>query len=108
MGPIKTSKQLEWWYRYYNRKYFKATLPKIHVRFEKLESSVFGLTTFVGNPPVIVLSIDNSLKGFTNLSRQVLLHEMVHVSLPTSVMHGPKFEAGMRRLARLKAFTGLW
>ncbi len=96
-------------YRRYNKKYFRNRLPAIRVRFASILKPYGQLgVTHYEERKVCYIYIDKLLRRWNSTARLTLLHEMVHVSLPFRIEHGPVFERGMRRLARLKAFTGLW
>lgn len=106
-----TNAELRREYNRYNRKYFRGRLPKLMVHFTKMPKYYLGLSTYVGRPSGgswAEIEISKVLKCWPKLTRCVLLHEMVHVSLPQQVIHGSKFEKGMRKLAKAGAFTGLW
>lgn len=96
-------------YRRYNKKYFGNKLPAIRVVFASIlrPYGQLGVTHYEERKPVYI-HIDKLLRKWNCTAKLTLLHEMNHVSLPFRVEHGPVFERGMRRLARLKAFTGLW
>ncbi|SRR6266403_5412273 len=104
-----TNKKLKRLYKSYNRKHFQNKLPDITVRFEEIEDreNALGETIFIGGEPGQI-NIDKKLKRWHKVTGMVLLHECVHVSLPMKIMHGPRFEARMRRLAKNHAFVGLW
>lgn len=102
-----TNVQLKRWYRRYNRLYFGGKLPRLTVRFEKMHLDFLGLSTSIGGKWVLI-ELSKEIKKWPRLARQILLHEMVHVSLPQTVMHGPRFEKQMLRLAKASAFKGLW
>lgn len=100
-----TNKKLKYWYRRYNKKFWKNRLPEIPVRFANIKD--LGQTHFEGHEPVYI-QIKREMKFSRALSLMTLLHEQVHVFLPDRIIHGPKFEAQMLRLARAGAFKGLW
>src|SRR5450631_196954 len=102
-----TNRSLKRWYGHYNRKYFQGRLPDIAVRFAKISRVLLGVSTRIGDEWVVV-EISKELKGWNRLTRCILLHEMAHVSLPIKIMHGPKFEKEMRRIAKAGAFRGIW
>jgi hypothetical protein len=101
-----TNKQLRGWYTKYNKLYFGGQLPKIYVRFAKMPKDTFGFSTYIGD--WVGIELNRTYKHWLKFSRCVLLHEMVHISLPKKIMHGPRFEKGMQRLAKLGAFMGIW
>jgi SprT-like family protein len=104
-----TQKTLRWYARRYYKKYWGKSLPKeCHVRFEKLQRGYLGVTTFVGHPPIFVVSISNEIKNWDRTVRLTLLHELCHVALSVKIEHGPKFQLEMLRIANLGAFMGLW
>jgi len=102
-----TNRELKRLYKYYNRRWFQNKLPDIVVRFGNLRNGALGVTTFVGRDPEYI-TISNQIKHGQYLNKMVLLHEAVHVSLPVTVTHGPRFQARMRALARKHALDGLW
>ena len=85
-------------WRYYdiaNYKHFRNRLPKdIPIRFANLPRTVLGRTCICnhGIPQAIM----------------TMLHEMVHVENPKWKGHGWKFEHRMLKLAKARAFAGLW
>src|ERR1700719_1861976 len=91
-------------YRYYNRKYFKNKLPKISVQYGKLPCKSGGATDFWAEDPVAI-TINKRYKGYGRITRTILLHEMVHVSLPFDAGHGPRHQNGIMRLVRLGAYA---
>jgi hypothetical protein len=101
------NKQLRFWYRRYNKKWFQNKLPEITLRFAKPDKNWLGDTVFLGTDPEYI-AISKEIKNWNRVVRMILLHEMVHVSLPVRITHGLRFEARMRSLARRKAFSGLW
>jgi predicted metal-dependent hydrolase len=104
---MTTNKQLKRLYKFYNRRWFKNKLPDVVVRFGNPGSGALGVTTFIGGEPAYI-TISKAVKNGQYLYRMVLLHECVHVSLPISVTHGPKFQSRMRTLAKRRAFDGIW
>lgn len=98
-----TNKELQRWYRLYNNKYFSGKLPPAKVKFAKME--------WMGETYCVLgeIYINKALKRWPSGGvRFTLLHEMVHLSLPPIVMHGPRFQKEMLRLAKAGAFEGVW
>ena len=54
------------------------------------------------------IRINKDLKKWSKIAEHTLIHEMVHLSLPPKVFHGPRFEKEMLRLAKAGAFKGVW
>jgi predicted metal-dependent hydrolase len=102
-----TNKQLRQWFRRYNRKYFGGKLPEVSIRFEKMNRLYLGWSIRMGSEWTGI-EIAKTMQGWPKLVRCILLHEMVHVSLPTKLLHGPRFEKEMLRLAKAGAFRGIW
>jgi hypothetical protein len=102
----KKSQTLEPVYRQYNRLYFGGKLPDINVRYGKPAHKAGGETDFWGGDPVLV-TINKRYRGYGRITRIILLHEMVHVSLPVDALHGPRHQKGLMRLVRLGAYADL-
>lgn len=104
----KSNAKLKAYYKRYNKKYFGGKLPDINIRFgETHRKFVIAETIFLGGHPSSIV-IYRKFKRWDKIVLQSLLHEMVHVSLPVKIVHGPKFEAEMQRLAKLGAFKNVW
>lgn len=101
-----TNKDLKHWYKHYNKKFWQNRLPDIPVRFANTGKN-WGQTHFEGHEPAYI-EISREAKKSRAVSLMTLLHEQVHVFLPDRIIHGPKFEAEMLRLAKAGAFKGLW
>ena len=116
------------YFREYNRKYFGGKLPRYTVRFKKnFPTGQSGET----DERRKIISIDWKLRNYIDIVRQTLLHEMVHAKLHltgyydwksdieytlnllaknklTAKYHDAGFEREMLRLAKKRAFKGLW
>lgn len=97
-----TNADLAAWYRQYNKKYFGGSLPKASVRFADM--TWLGVS-HLGDDSI---EICKATRKWPRVVRGTLLHEMAHMNLPSNIMHGPKFEREMLRLAKAGAFKGVW
>lgn len=122
----ETNRALKYWYNRYNRQFFGGKLPPASVEWAgdykiPRHGSLFGLTSLLQHPSgrvEWVICIDRFLSLLdVHAIQMVLLHEQNHIYvcekfgqdvLKDDGDHGPKFEAGMRRLAKIGAFEGLW
>jgi hypothetical protein len=99
-------------WRYYdvaNRRYFKNKLDKgLPIRFAKLSPKVLGRTQVCNHGIPQCIEISERLRGFEAHTIMTMLHEMVHVEHPQWKGHGRHFDAAMLRLAKARAFAGLW
>jgi hypothetical protein len=103
-----TNQDLQYLYCEFNRKYFSNKLPKdMAVHFEKLPGDRLGVTRYHYHRPLYI-EISISLQRSFSLTAMTLLHEMVHVSLPFTINHGPVFHKRMKKLARQGAFNRWW
>jgi predicted metal-dependent hydrolase len=113
--------KLEWFFDYYNKKYFKNKLPTAKVKWDKKllrrEDSLGVLSTYrCGCKPkkhkdVYKIYIAKELNFSSKITKQVLLHEMVHLDLKHTndkTSHGPKFHARMLKLCKQGAMKKLW
>lgn len=108
-------------YDLFNRTYFRNKLPRLKVRWYKASRKreftrkawhrVAARTMYRyganGWEPYGIW-MHPHLRRFPGYCQMILLHECVHVSLGYRVEHGKKFQAGMKRLARIGAFRELW
>jgi hypothetical protein len=99
LNPVHSG--IQYCYDYFNSYYFNGKLRDMRVVWAELED-LYGLTT------ADYIFIASSLKTQTVMALQTLLHEMVHVKVPSDVEHGKKFNKEMLRLARAGAFDHLW
>ena len=100
---VKTNRALQHAYKELNKVFFNGKLPNdVDVRYGHVGRDL-GWT--IGNHWIIIKS---QLKTWPSIALQVLMHEMVHVSLPKSSGHGKQFQKGMLRLAKLGAFRFIW
>ena len=94
-------------FMYYNRKYFEGKLRLQDLGLKRMTLLDAGYTQFHegGVPPAIY--INKALTKWRRCVRIVLLHEMVHVSLPQHVEHGPRFKRRIRQLVKQGAYDDL-
>ena len=105
----QTNADLRRYYRVANAKYFKNKLPKdIPIRFAKLPHGCLGKTYVCNHGIPQCIEINNTLRSFESHTIMTMLHEMVHVENPQWKGHGYKFDRRMLRLAKDRAFAGLW
>jgi len=115
---LSTAKGLRVFYRSYNHFFYGDRLPEnVVVHFEKLEYQPDGDAanlTFTGEglDAVVDIAVDERLRGMDCVVAWLLTHEMNHVDLImrglTRTQHGPKFDAGMLRLAKSGGLNGIW
>lgn len=98
-----TNRDLQRWYRRYNKEYFGGKLPPARVRFAKI---AWMGEAYLGSGEIYINVLLK--KWERGGARFTLLHEMAHLSLPASVDHGPRFQKEMLRLAKAGAFNGVW
>ena len=95
-------------YDFYNRKYFGGKLPRLTMRWDEgAVDSELASTIFMDDCPVMINFMAKGMDTEKRI-RRVLLHEMVHVSLPPGVRHGKRWKVGMRRLAARGALDEIW
>ena len=95
-------------FRTFNRKYFNNRLPNppdTVVRFAKITGALKDCIGYQLGDEIV---LNNRFRDCQNIWVFTLFHEMVHMSLPPSVHHGPRFQREMRRLARIGAFEKIW
>ena len=94
-------------FMYYNRKYFEGKLRLQDLGLKRMTLLDAGYTQFHegGVPPAIY--INKALTKWGRCVRIVLLHEMVHVSLPWHVEHGQRFKRRIRQLVKQGAYDDL-
>lgn len=97
-----TNAELLRYYRRYNRKYFGGELSAVVVKFSDIPE--MGVC-YSGLEEIY---ISKKLRSWPKGAKGTLLHEMVHLKLPYRIMHGPRFDAEMLRLAKAGAFNGVW
>lgn len=88
----------------YNRKYFGSKIKLSALKIVRANFS--GETQFYDNA-LPSISVSNKILGWGRYVRIVLLHEMVHASLPWYAYHGPKFKRRIRKLVKQGAYDDL-
>ena len=107
------SPELTQFYNDTNVKYFGARLPSGLVMLDKsINPPDLGVTVPCGEH-CYTITVFSYWVPDTNEQRMVVLHEMCHVDLEETNtveldMHGPAFQACMRKLAAEGAFDKLW
>lgn len=97
-------KKLRRAYLHYNRKFFGSKLPTAaEIVWEPMQATLMGYCVQAEEK----IALNAKLKSADVLWRGTLLHEMVHLEMPKSIHHGPKFKARMRELVAQGAFDGL-
>jgi hypothetical protein len=91
-------------FRRFNRRYFGNKVKLSGLRYARTKFA--GQTTFFDICPPII-EIERGLRGHHRMSCIVLLHEMIHASLPYSIDHGPRFKREVKRLFKLGAYDDL-
>lgn len=99
---------LESLYAEYNSKYFGGELPKIPVRWGKVEEG--HAAEFWPSTMEIVIHPTIRRCGLDKYTKILLLHEMAHVKLRDRRIkdHGRIWTNEMSRLANIGAFDKLW
>lgn len=110
---MQSDRQLKHWYDRYNRDWFNSELPSHTVIYWEPIVDGDGSTCpiYEVDNSQFVIKIDPSIKGFLNVWKLTLLHEMVHVRLwpkHSRHQHGKLFQDEMLRLANAGAFRRLW
>lgn len=95
-------------YDEYNTRYFGGKLPKVPVRWGRVQES--SAAEFWPDSMEIVIHPMIRRCGLDKYARILLLHEMVHVKLRNKRIadHGRLFHTEMKRLARIGALVKLW
>lgn len=97
--------KLERAFRQYNRKYFDNLLPNPPEAELCWENTQFMGYYQRDEEKIAIAKRD---QRFDRVWKFTLLHEMVHMHLPSGSSHGPKFQQEMLRLAQAGAFKDLW
>src|SRR5690348_14172497 len=111
---FKADRRLKNFYDKSNRLYFDGKLPvDTEVGWnEELDTIYYGLTLGFSDEDTkhsfFQMHISTALKGFPEIARLTVLHEMAHIHLYPYMKHGKKFQDEMIRLAVRGAFKGLW
>ena len=113
-------KQLRRKFREYNAKYFGGRLEAVvdwhyEIPGERIGGChIHGIgkcseipESYGKCPGKNLILINTSLWELEQIALFTLLHEMVHLDVAPS-NHGPEFQAGMLRLAKLGTFRNLW
>ena len=94
-------------FKKYNKVFFGGKLKISAIHFAKLsKKTAHAETAWFDNCPPI-LEIGQHLKSSGRFVRIVLLHEMLHVSLPKDISHGLAFVNARKKLIRLGAYNDL-
>jgi hypothetical protein len=101
--------ELQGAYREYNKKYFKGKLPKVIIKYKKLNDNVAGRTFFgYGEDwPAQEIHLSKRLSYYEKCTVQTLLHEMIHISIGGKYKHGSRFKKELKRLIKAGAFYWL-
>jgi len=101
-----SNKNLQMFFKIFNRRYFGNKIPAMHVRFGKIKEE--GLFREDG------IIVNSGLRRFPDLASLVLLHEMNHAYLEANgyngVMdggHSTIFHVGIDRLYKAGAYEGI-
>ena len=111
---FKPSSRLQHWYDKYNKLYFDGELDtEAEVGWnDELPEDTLGqtlaFTEAEGNHSYFRISISTQLLPFVEITKQTVLHEMVHIKLHPYMKHGKRFNSEMLALAAKGAFNGLW
>ena len=104
----QTNADLRRYYRVANAKYFAGRLPKdMPVLFSRLKGRT-GLTYVYKDTTPLSILVNEDLRTYQAITILTVIHEMVHVEHPQWKGHGWQFDRRMLRLAKDRAFCGLW
>jgi hypothetical protein len=102
-------------YGRYNRKYFHDRLPeKMDIQWGGPKDCLAYVASTVKYKDGKLISetpfirISKRIRFSDTLWHFALIHEMNHLYVGRNKKHGPEFQKGMMRLARLQAFKTLW
>ena len=106
------SRDFTWVYHDYNKKYFNGRLKNLEVFFQKFsknkEKTNYGHTLISKKDGAIGIVLNKRIKGWHEVCKTVVLHEMIHVRFPYDPkVHGNKFKKERRRLIVAGAFDDL-
>jgi hypothetical protein len=103
---------LRYWFRIFNKKYFKSKFPKkFAVEFAKIHKRRMGITRVEkrgGDLIVGPIRIHKKYRREPSIACMTLLHEMVHAENPSKNGHGKWFNKRMTKLAKDGAFNMWW
>lgn len=100
------------WYRVCNKLYFGNKLPKVPVKWAGRGFSVMARVGFDEEWKPTRIQLNPGLKKWPAAAAMCLLHEMAHIEVAQKgdhrTHHGKAWQKVMHRLARQKAFDGVW
>lgn len=113
---------LELWFRIYNKRYFRNSLPECEIKWADLKWFGHQGVRYVRKrangrvelEPRYYIRIAKDTRGLRSTWHMTLLHELCHLKLRDGDGqhqgrdHGHKFQREMKRLANMGAFNGLW
>ena len=103
---ILTNAVAQHMYHQFNKQWFSNRLPKdMVVYYEDIWQ--MGVTCYHRERPLYI-QLSKKLRWTEASTALVLLHEMVHVSLPYRVNHGREFQKAMMKLAKRGALKPWW
>lgn len=103
----KSHPQLLRLFRKFNTKYFDGKLPEPIIHYAHIpEIRCFGVCEHNGKQFVITIDPQHATSRATR--HLTVLHELVHVKLWPSTIHGRKFHDEMLRLANAGALKAVW
>lgn len=94
-------------YQKYNRLYFEGKLPRrIYLHYGNVPFTHHAETTWWSDG-TIEIEISRRFNRCGRLTCIMLLHEMVHASLPSNAYHGPRFSRRLAKLIKQGAYNDL-
>lgn len=103
-----TTTDLKYWYKYFNKRFFRNSLPDVWVTFGRLPigTQVMGRSHFAGpNYEPYKITVSSRLKHWDSVCIIILLHEMAHVSIGGKYAHGKRFFQELDRLYKAGVYT---
>ena len=92
-------------YDHFNVKYFGGGLPIVYVGLYKMKNYTYGCTIRQhGMKYCSHILLNPYFEKWPDVTKQNILHEMIHVKFRNRHGHGPRFKKEMRRLLLAGAF----
>ena len=104
---FRRSEWAEDWFAIYNKRYFHGSLPPAYVGFyprRKMGKSFAWTIRPDGFKYATHILLNPYFKTWPDVTKQNILHEMIHVKFRNRHAHGPRFKKEMRRLLLAGAF----
>lgn len=99
-------RQLRRWYRDFNARYFKDELPdEVDLLYFPISDACADVLPDPAG--IFMVRIHPMYSLDTNVTKAMLLHEMIHIHLHPFQRHGERFYAEVTRLVIAGAYKGL-